>query len=294
MASLARQSLCAVLAIFGWLRFLAGMFWLRRCIRKNRKLGPDRVFDACWDMVSRHGYFFRGAAMLRNRFSFRWQDIVFLKLMEEMKRSGLNYRPKLTLDNAGLLLQPEQRQPLIVTTVHSPVDAILNRVFEEARIGWTLLAAGEGATYKARLLGLQAALDMVTRSSDTLLLLRRKLREGRLVCANIDDAQRRSGSLYCDVFISPAMFQLATSVKARVVYAFVKADDDGSIEVSFGNPAVDSAGGTAQDYAHDFIAWLRDAQGDRRNWQVREWVPTGKDRLRKFVLTESICTGRFS
>jgi hypothetical protein len=282
---------CAALAIFGLLRFQAGIFWLRHCISKNRKLGPERTFEACWAMVLRHGYFFRGVAMMRNRFSFHWQDMLFLRLLEEMQRSGLACRPKLKLANAVLLDAVKEGQPTMVVTVHSPVDASLNRAFEECGLDWTLLAAGESAVSKARLLGLQSDLDLLIRSSDTLLLMRRKLREGKLVCANIDDAMRRPGSLYCDVFVSPAMFQLAIGIKARVVYAFTRVNDAGEIEASFGKPGVDAAACTAEDYARDFIAWMRDARNDRRNWQVREWAPkTRKDRLRKFVLTESICT----
>lgn len=290
MASLTKQALCAVLAILGLLRLQAGMFWLRRRIRKNRGLGPEKVFDRCWAQVTQHAYFFRGAAMMRNRFSFPWKDILFLRLLEEMERSGLHYRPKLKLTNAELLHQPNMGQPLIVPTVHSPVDAILNRVFEEDHIDWTLLAAGEGATKKARLLGLQSDLNLVTRSSDTLLLLRRKLREGKLVCADIDYPRRRPNSLYCDIFLSPVLFHLAVSTKAKVVYAFARVGDKGRIEVCFGNPAVDTTGCTARDYAQDFIAWLHDAQNDPRKRQVREWTPTKKDRFRKFVLTEAICS----
>ncbi|KAB2310420.1 hypothetical protein F8A87_08745 [Betaproteobacteria bacterium SCN2] len=241
-------------------------------------------------MILKQGCFFRGAAMMRNRFSFPWQDMLFLRLLEEMQRAGLACRPKLKLANAGLLDSAKESQPMIVVTVHSPVDASLNRAFEECGLDWTLLAAGESAASKARLLGLQSELDLLIRSSDTLLLMRRKLRDGKLVCANIDDARRRPGSLYCDVFVSPAMFQLAIGIKARVVYAFTRVTDAGEIEASFGKPAVDAAACSAEDYARDFIAWMRDAQNDRRKWQVREWVPmTRKDRLRKFVLTESLC-----
>lgn len=291
VASLLRQAACAVLAIFGLARFQAGILWLGYFIKRNRNNSPDAVFREAWDKASRHDYFFRGVAMFRNRFSYDWKDIFFLRLLEEMEYQGIAYSPKLKLANAELLRQSPPSRPLIVTTVHSPVDAILNRVFEECGINWTLLAAGEGATYKANLLGLGTTLDLVTRSSNTLLLLRQKLREGRLVCTNIDDAQRRPGSLFCDIFIAPAIFQLAISVKANVLYAYAMVGDDGVIEVEFGSPAIETSGCTAHDYADDFIAWLRNSQNDMRKRHVREWVPTKKDKLRKFVLTERICAG---
>lgn len=286
--SLPRQTACAVLALFAYVRFQVGILWLRRFIRKKRGNDPEAIFREAWLKLTRLDLLFRGVAMFRNRFSYDWKDIVFLRLLEEMKRQDITYHPKLQLANAECL-QSLPSQPKIVVTVHSPVDAILNRVFEEYGISWTLLAAGEGAACKAKLLGLGSSLDLVTRSNDTLLLLRRKLREGRLVCANIDDAQRRPKSLFCDIFVSPAMFQLAISAKANVLYAYAKVNVDGVIEVKFGNPSIDVENCTAHGYASDFVAWLGMSQNDLRARHIRDWTPTKKDKLRKLGLSETTC-----
>lgn len=292
--SLPRQAVCAICAAGGFIRFEIGVLLLRNLIGRHRNDSPDALFDRAWRWALRFGFLFRGAALFRNGFGYPWKDILFLRLLEEMQGFGVAYMPRLRLLKRELLLQAADSPPLILVTVHSPVDAILNRVFEECGIRWTLLAARERAAQRARLLGLRTEVDIVERSSNTLLVLRQKLREGKLVAADVDYARRRRNSLYCDVFMSPAMFRLAAAVNAKVLYAKTRVNGDGLVEVEFGSPAVAANECTARDHAVDFMDWLRENQGDRRPWRIQEWSPKKKDKFRKLVLTEGLCPGRRS
>lgn len=289
MATLLRKAICLLKAAWAFLRFRVGILLIRRCIGNNRSKTPEEIFAKVWGMALRYPFFFRSVDSFRNRFSFDWRSMLFLYLMEELSRAGVHYRPRLRTINDEVLWQNPPSQPVIVATIHSPVDAALNRVFAEKGVEWTLLAAGQGAVKKADLLGLEKPLDLVTRTSDALLTLRRKMREGKIVCADVDFAKRRRKSLFCDICLSPVLFQLAVASGVSVFYAYTRVTEEGIIEIEFGKTMTDMECGTALDYAEDFIAWLRNMEKHPRNWKIREWKRGKKDKLRKFVLNEKIC-----
>jgi hypothetical protein len=169
--------------------------------------------------------------------------------------------------------------PPIVVMVHSPVDAILNRVFHEAGVSWTLLATGSAKVLKrARLLGLAGELDTVPRTSDALLALRRKLADGRVVCACIDFVRPPNRSARGHVFVSPALFDLAKRTGCPVLYADTAVMEDGIVQATFAAPRVGQRAVSAEAWAEDFIAWLKTEQGDRRDWAVRKWSKPARRR----------------
>jgi hypothetical protein len=268
------------------LRVGIGSLWLKAFIRRNRDREPAALLDLTWTAARRYGRFFAGAELYRNGQAYGWQSMLLRRVLVSLDRAGVRCIPNVTVHGMDILrtAAAETKQPIVVM-VHSPVDTILNRVFREAGISWTLLATrADRVLRRARLLGLSGELDTVARTNDSLLVLRRKLTEGQLVCGCVDFVQAPNRSARGHVFVSPALFELAKWTGSPIVYADTAVLEDGTIEATFALPRLDAAEATALAAAEDFIAWLKTDRGDRRDWAVRKWVPRLRRRSAFFRL----------
>jgi len=254
-------------------RVALGKLWLRAYVRLHWGTDPDARMKSIWAAARRLRILFAGAEVYHNRFGRDWRDWLLLWILREMHRVRLQVTPRVRIRGIELLLSnADRRIRTIVVTTHSPVDAVLNRVFQENGFASTLLAKkNDRIVRKARLLGLQGELDTIARTSDALLIMRRKLNEGRLIVACVDFTLPRTGSFRVDLLVSPAMFELAKSVRASLLYADTWVSADGAIDVAFGQPGIDMAASSADMLAGDFISWLHGELGDRRKLRVMKW-----------------------
>jgi hypothetical protein len=257
-------------APLGRLRVRAGARRLQDFIDRNRGLAPDALRDATWAEVKALGEYFAGAERHRNKRAYGWREIMFERMLILLDRAGLGSPPDVITHGREILRQAAEDGPTVVLTLHSPVDAVLNRLFDEAGIPWVLLATrAEKIIPRARLLGLRGPLEVVGRDDDSLLTLRRHLREGRAVCACVDFvwpkhlARRR-------VFVGPALFEFGIRTGCAIVYADTRVTDDGRIDVAYTLPRV-AANASADAHAEDFIAWLKLERGETRLLAVRKW-----------------------
>ena len=264
----ARRSLAA--EVLGRVRVAIGSLWLRAFIWRNRRSEPAALFEMTWFKANRLGWLFDGLEQYRNRFRHAWRDILFLRLLRYLDRAGVHCVPKVAVRGFEVIRSAATKSSVIVVLVHSPVDAVINRLFDEAGLPWVLIAKrAESTRLKARLLGLAGALDVIPLTSDSLLATRRSLAQGRNVCACVDFTLRADpGAL----FVSPALFDLAMRTGSAVVYAYTKVTNGGIIDVTCAGPRIDPSVATSKAWAEDFVAWLRDDQGDGRSRTVRKWV----------------------
>jgi hypothetical protein len=261
-------------------RAAVGSLWLKAFIRRNRDREPSALLDLTWTAARRHGRLFAGAELYRNRHAYGWQSLLFRQVLMRLDEAGVRSIPRVSVRGLDILsAAAAEMPPPIVVMVHSPVDAILNRVFHEAGVSWTLLATGSAKVLtRARLLGLAGELDTVPRTSDALLALRRKLADGRVVCACIDFVRPPNRSARGHVFVSPALFDLAKRTGCPVLYADTAVMEDGIVQATFAAPRVGQRAVSAEAWAEDFIAWLKTEQGDRRDWAVRKWSKPARRR----------------
>ncbi len=258
-------------AVLGLARATAGELWLRVSIRRNRRLEPELLFAKTWSAASRLGFLNAGAELYDNCYGHDWKDILLPRVLRRMERAGVPFTPKVVVSGLDLL-RADAKRPIVCITVHSPVDAVLNRIFIEAAFPTSVLAAGAGATTRrARLFGLRGDLDVIIRTDDALLMMRRRLADGWLVNGCVDFTRRMAGSLRRDVFVSPAMFDLARMAGASILYAGTRVSDEGAIEVALASPRIDVSASTGEACAEDFIAWLQTAHDDQRDFRVMRW-----------------------
>jgi hypothetical protein len=281
-----------LLAVSGGIRLAIGALWLELHVRLSAGKSADAAFRSAWRNASRLQFLFAGAELYRNRFGRNWREMLLLRLLRQLDRAGLGYKPAVRITGLDLLLaNATNKNRIIVVTMHSPVDAVLNRVFREHDIDSSLLVDRSASIQKkAQLLGLKGELDTIGRTSDALLIMRRKLGEGRLICACVDFTWPSDGSFYVDLLVSPAMFELARSLKASLIYAEAWVAHDGHIEVALGRPGIDVAASTADTLGADFIAWLQRSLGDRRAMRVMKWQR--KARRRSGLLKLPAATAR--
>ncbi len=267
----------------GAIRLAIGCLWLKAYVFLNR--GHDGLAGITWRNTQRLSFFFKGEETYYNQLGRNWRELLLLRLLRELSRHGCLSSPEVVVQGLDVLASNARNAvPTIVVTTHSPVDAVLNRVFQENDIPSSLLAGKpKKVREKARLLGLAGDLDLIGRSSDTLLAMRRKLGERRMVLACIDFPLSRPHSYYVDVAVSPALFELARKLKVALLYADTWVSSDGKIQVAYATPRLDLTLSSAETVAADFIAWLQTEQGDNRHLKVMKWQ--GKGIGRRGLLT---------
>lgn len=272
--------------MLGNLRVLVGTAWLDAYIRLNRRREPAALLASAWSAAGRLGILFAGGELYRNRFGYAWRSILFLRILNRLDRAGICCLPTVSVRGFETVrAATDGGRPVIAVMVHSPADAAINRLFDEAEIPWTLLAvAPERAARKARRLGLSGDLDAIPRNNDALLAMRQRLGAGRSICSCIDFAYK-TGPDAGRVLVSPTLFELAKLTRTRVVYADANVTRDGVIELAFAAPRVDVATSTAEACAEDFIGWLRTERGDARRLVLGKWVEPGK---RKGIVPASL------
>jgi hypothetical protein len=245
------------------------LFW------RHRRLDDDAFVDRVYRTFERRPYWLSGAASYGNPYRFDEMTVALVELISHLQRR--ERRPCFDVQLVGEALLDERirrGQAGIIVTVHGPCDAAINRVLEARGLKWTLLAAGPDVVRKARLLGLDGALDVITQSKDTLLALRRKLREGRWVVADVDFAQRRDRWARRPPALSPALFELALRLNTPLVYLWSRFKGPRVIELTFGEPGPAPGSASGADLAVDFQQWLK-LQGDLRAWSIDRWVQAG-------------------
>ena len=211
------------------------------------------------------GQFPQGPRTL-NRFHFEPEIFALSRLIRRVEKRGLKPEFHVHLNDCEHLDRiVETHQPALIVTVHHPVDAVVNRALEDREISWTLLAATHSAEHKAHMLGAKGAIDIVTRSPDTLLTLRRKCHEGRWILADID-FRTPTGELA----LSPALFEFAIRLNLPVLFFAIRDCHQRTIQMSFELGREAGSPLTSDELALRFMHWLN-AIGDKRTWRIEAW-----------------------
>lgn len=242
---------------------------------RTRRLSDAAAFGKIFAYLQKSRFFILGAATYRNPFGHNAMTAALIVLVRQFQKENRRPTFELRLANPNLLDRHiEQGRPAIVVTVHDPSDAAINRVLEARQVKWTLLAGErEKVIHKARFLGLQGDLDLVIRSSDALLGLRRKLREGRWITADVDFVEGDDKEGRMPPAISPALFDLALRLQVPLLYLQSRFISPRAIELTFGEPSPGLQCTKGEILAADFVSWLQ-SQGDKRPWRIGKWQAT--------------------
>ncbi|MEP1949963.1 MAG: hypothetical protein ABJL87_12175 [Anderseniella sp.] len=213
------------------------------------------------------GFLFDGFVSSGNPRGYKVHEVVYLRLLRLLHRVKPGFVPQVTVVNEDVLMHITRNgSPTIVVAVHSPVDAVLSRVFQERAIQQSVLAANpRTVAEKAGILGFQGEQNFIVKTENTLLQIRRDLRLDRTVHLCVDYTQESSDGTA--LFISSAVFRIAELMTLNIVFSDAQVTPDGYINVHMHTHT-----GTEADSPHviatAFVHWLKTVRGHTRKWAL--------------------------
>lgn len=272
-AAVISHSLSILAAIGGTARYKLGQRLLSFVVRRGAKLPAEQRFQSGWHFIHRYRWLFRGREVSGNRFGIDWQNYAFMQLMRSVNDRPDRFVPRIRVVNDTALTDlVEKNERVVVVTIHSRVDTVLNRVFEERGIDYSVIAVSTVTQRLSELLGLQGSVDLIPLTENSLLTARKKLSAGRVLCTCADFTARVPSTLYQDNYVAEGLFAFARKCGARLVYAFAKVCEDGTIEISMATPAIDEQRASPHALAVDFVDFIRDRSPDGRDWKIGPWT----------------------
>lgn len=208
-----------------------------------------------------------------NRYGIDWKNFAFMRLLALADTGHDRFVPDIRVVNdAALSGLTEKKARIVVVTIHSRVDTVMNRVFEERGIPYSVIAIATAPQRSSRLLGLKGTVDLIPLGDDALLIARKKLTAGRVLCTCADFTLREPATLYHDNYVAVGLFEFARKSKAQLVYAFTKVTEDGSVEISLARPTLDEEHAPPDALARDFVDFIRAMSPDGRDWKIGPWT----------------------
>jgi hypothetical protein len=206
-----------------------------------------------------------------------------MRLLELVDRGGQRFTPGLhVLNDAALMDLVAEDAPTIVVAMHSRIEYVLNRILEERGIEYSVIAISSAAQRASELLGLKGRIDLVPLSSDTLLLARKKLREGKIVATSVDFTVREPGTLYHDKYVAESLFEFASERGAQLLYAHTSVSEDGNVVVRLSRPRIDEAQSSPRALANDFVDFVAALAAEPPHWKVGPWTLRTRSEIKQY------------
>jgi hypothetical protein len=276
-------------ALAGLVRWNIGNILLKLFILRNRKLEQEQLFKRSWTFVQRFHWLFSGRQLYRNRFQRDWKSFVLSALVSEVTQRHPSFVPEVITKNRHVLTEPAKLgSPIVLATIHTGVETSLNRMFEELGVKSSVLAASKGSPQRlSALFGLKGTVDLIGRSSDSFLIARRKMKDGKAICCCADFTMREAGTLYHNHYMAPGLFDFAKWAKARVIYAVPLVSELGEIIINLSAPGISEENSTAEELAQDFILFNSTITKEKYNWNIRSWsslLPGSPKQYKKYCI----------
>jgi len=260
-------------AIAGALRYKLGQLLLTVLVRRKRNLPAEERFQSAWQFIQRYRWLFRGRELSSNRYGIDWKNFAFMRLLRLVGAGQGRFVPGIRVVNDAALTElVESKARVVVVTIHSRVETVMNRVFEERDIPYSVIAVATAPQRASEMLGLKGTVDLIPLGDDSLLIARKKLTDGRVLCTCADFTVRAPATLYHDNYIAVGLFEFARKCRARLVYAFTKVNEDGNVEISMARPTLDEEQASPVALAGDFVDFIRAISPDGRDWTVGPWT----------------------
>lgn len=256
-----------VFRVFDFVRIKLAMFILHLSILSNRTKDHDAVFRAAWALSKRLEFLFDAFSSSGNPWGYDVHQVVYLRLLRMLHRIKPGYVPEVTVVNEDIFTHvARNRSPTIIVTIHSPVDAVLSRIFQERAIQSSVLAANpRTVAEKAVILGFQGRPDFIVNTENTLLQIRGDLRRNKTVHLCVDYLEDNSGDT--SFFISSAIFRIAEIMQPNIIFSDTEVTQDGRISLHMHVHNVAETG-SPHDIAGAFVRWLKTTRGHTRNWTI--------------------------
>jgi len=241
--------------------------------RSHGGLPAEERFQSGWHFILRYRWLFRARMSSGNRYGIDWKNFAFMRLLGLVDAGQGRFVPGIRVVNdAALAGLAEKNTRIVVVTIHSRVDTVMNRVFEERGIPYSNIAIATAPQRFSKLLGLKGTVDLIPLGNDSLLIARKKLMDGRQLCTCADFTVRAPATLYHDKYVAVGLFEFARKCRAQLVYAFTKVTEDGTVEISMARPTLDEEHASPNALAGYFVDFIRAISPDGRDWKIGPWT----------------------
>jgi hypothetical protein len=263
----------ALNALAGALRYKFGALLLRLFVGMNGKTAAPELFVSGWKFIWALRWLFRGKENYGNRYRISWRNFAYMQLLVKVKQRDPAFVPPLRIFGSELLTQlAEQKQPVLIVTIHARLISCLNKMLEDLGITSSVIAISDDTLRVSKLFGLMGDVDIIPLNSDSLVIAHRKLKAGRLVCCCADFTVRRNGTLYHDRYIAESLFAFAAKARARVVYAVVNITEHGEVTINIAAPSIAETHAAPGELAMDFARFIADTNRQPPDWKVGSWA----------------------
>jgi hypothetical protein len=201
---------------------------------------------------------FRGFRTLRLNSE---QDISLHLLLRSMTASGTVFDVPLRLEGEEVLEAAlSSGRGTVIVSPHALLSRLLLRHLHDRGHQPTVIGGMNGIP----LAGTRAVVPTVFPNPSVLLLARRRLREGGIVCANVDHISSRARAKHTmtfqsrvgEIHVSDSMFRLAVRCDAQVIFTHARAETAGVCQwVAAPRPG---SAGSPEAVAGDFVAFLQE------------------------------------
>jgi hypothetical protein len=262
----------AAIALLGALRYKLGALLLRLFLHLNRHRPAPTLFASGWKFIWALRWLFEGKEDYGNRYWISWRNFAYMLLLVGVKRIDPSFVPPLRAVNEEALRRVAgDDRPVVLVTMHARLVSCINKVLEDFGIASSVIAISEDTRRVSKLFGLKGEVDIIPLDSDSLVIARKKLKAGRLVCCCADFTVRRSGSLHHDRYVAEGLFTFAARQRASIVYALATVTEAGEVVINVYVPKITDSTNSPRDLAADFVRFAADTLEELPAWKIGSW-----------------------
>ena len=251
----------------------------RILIRINHAKNSNLILKSVWCFVNRHYKFFsfRKHTSCTN-YPQDWRNHVYIDLLISMKRHYQDFCPEVIIHGEDIILDELKRgTPTVFLGIHSRLSTSFYVLFERYKIKWAVISAyrpDKGkAPYissRANLFGITTPLNLVPNSRDSLLLVRRLIRDNTVICCAPDYKRKDIQVVINHVYISPGIFEFCLRLNTLMVYAIPTVLENATIDLNLSSPRRAREFETADEIIADFTKYVESVTKLPRNWIVQK------------------------
>jgi hypothetical protein len=264
---------------------------LRRVIFACIVLGmPDTVpvgsFERLWRFVLAHSGIFRLRSLDPFNYHYQqpWQNCLYDACVGAVRWKHPGFRPVIQCDDAApLLAAVERREKIVLVGLHSTVSTAFYHLLSDHDLAFSVIAwlgidqetGIPSLQQTAGRLGFDRKLDIIPADENCLLLARKALAAGRIICCAPDrlEPPDETEDDRQQLVIEMGLFEFCRRMKVSLFYAVPSIVAEGAIDINLSGPhPCGPEIGTAA-MAARFMAYADAVTGFTRYWRLAADAP---------------------
>jgi len=248
----------------GWLLFRQ---LLEVRVRSSMRASPEDLFSDLWNLCRHYKWLLALREYFPNQFAVPLQNMVFKNVIEVVRARYPAYKPKImvrTGDSISTLFNNKEEK-IIVVTIHTGISSIIVEILQELGIKSSFMMMFAHNS-RVELLGYNSKIDVILLSQDVFLIVRRKLKEGRVICC-CADAISKDKQLY----VATGIFDFVKTIDAKIIYFIPQISGEGEVCIDFAAINNIRQKLSSIDLAQDFVSFINGALEKKKFLKVSSW-----------------------